>query len=181
MADYSQEKIRLLIKQCKDTSLSTTARGRAFEEAFGYLLSGLPGVVYQRDTLNFFGSDEIDIAVANSPAISGLGCFPPLFLVEAKGWDNPVDSASIGSFTDKLRDRHIELGILVVANGVTGTKESRRNAYHKASSAQTSGKRLVLVTMDELLMMKTSDQFATFLVRRLLGLAASGTFQLDPI
>ena len=179
MAEYSQEKIRLLIDQCKDTSVSTTARDRALEEAFCYLLSGLPGVVYQRDTVNFFGSDEIDIAVANSPAISGLGCFPPLFLVEAKGWDDPVDSASIGAFIDKLRERHVELGILVVADRVTGTQKNLRNAYHKASSAQTSGKRLLLVTMDELLKMKTSDQFAMLLVKRLLGLAASGTFQLD--
>jgi hypothetical protein len=181
MGDYSQDRIRGLIEQCKDASLSTTVRGRAFEEAFCYLLSGLPGVEYQRDTVNFFGSDEVDIAVANSPAISGLGCFPTLFLVEAKGWDNPVDSASIGAFIDKLRDRHIELGILVVAHRVTGTRATLRNAYFKAATAQVSGKRLLLVTMDELLGMKNSDQFATLLVKRLLGLAASGTFQLDPI
>ena len=53
--------------------------------------------------------------------------------------------------------------------------------HSKVDSDQVSGKRLLLVTMDELLSLKDSDQFATLLVKRLLGLAASGTFQLDPI
>jgi hypothetical protein len=181
MGDYSQQKIRALVAQCQDKNLSTTARGRAFEELFCYLLAGLPGVFFQPDTINFFKSDEIDIAVANSPAISGLGCFPTLFLVEAKNWDNPVGSTNIGAFIDKLRDRHVELGILVVANRVTGDPELLRAAYYKAASAQTSGRRVLLITMDDLVDLKTSDQFATLLVRRFLGLVASGTFQLNPI
>ena len=181
MGDYSQETIRSLVAQCQDENLSTTTRGRAFEELFCYLLAGLPGVVFQTDTVNFLQSDEIDIAVANSPAISGLGCFPTLFLVEAKAWNDPVGSASIGAFSDKLRDRHVELGILVVADRVTGTSESLRAAYYKAASAQTSGRRILLIVMDDLINLKTSDQFATLLVKRLLGLAASGTFQLNPL
>jgi hypothetical protein len=181
MGDYSPEKIHSLIDRCQDKRLSTTARGRKFEELFCYLLAGLPGVVFETDRVNFFQSDEVDIAVANSPAVSGLGCFPTLFLVEAKGWDDPVGSASIAVFIDKLRDRHIELGILVVASSVTGSPESLRAAHYKAASAQTSGHRILLITMGDLSVLKNSDQFATLLVRRLLGLAASGTFQLNPI
>jgi hypothetical protein len=37
------------------------------------------------------------------------------------------------------------------------------------------------MTIDELVNLKTSEQFASLLVRRLLSLAASGTFQLDPV
>jgi hypothetical protein len=180
MSDYSEETIRSLVAKCLDRTLASTARGRAFEKLFCYLLDGLPGIVYQQDTLQFLQGDEVDIAVANSPAISGLGPFPTLFLVEAKNWDDPVDSASISAFIDKLRDRHIELGILVVARRVTGSPQDLRAAHYKAASAQTSGYRLLLLTMDELTDLKTSGQFAILLVRRLLSLAASGTFQLDP-
>lgn len=180
MGDYAVEKIASLIARCQDKSLNTTDRGRAFEQLFCYFLDGLPGVTYETDTLRFFRGDEIDIAVANSQATSGLGPFPTLFLVEAKNWDDPVDSASIASFIDKLRDRHIELGILIVANRVTGTPQNLSAAHYKAASAQTSGHRLVLMTMHELATLKTSEQFASLLVKRLLRLAASGTFQLDP-
>ncbi len=161
-----------------DQALSTTARGRAFEKLFCYLLDGVPGIIYEVDRVNFAQSDEIDIAVANTGSLSGLACFPTLFLVEAKNWKDPVDSSSVGAFIDKLRDRHIELGILVAASGVTGDPTTLRAAYHKAASAQTSGYRILLIVMDDLLQVRTSDEFTLLLVKRLLGLAASGTFQL---
>ena len=177
MGDYSKDAIFSLAAKCKDQGLPTTARGRAFEELFCYLLAGVPGIVYQTDTVNFAQSDEIDIAVANSGNVSGLACFPTLFLVEAKNWTDPVDSISIGAFIDKLRDRHIELGILVAANGVTGGPATLREAHHKAASAQTSGYRILLITMDDV-SPANIEEFTTLLVKRLLGLAASGTFQL---
>jgi hypothetical protein len=160
-----------------DQALSTTARGRAFEKLFCYLLDGVPGIIYEVDRVNFAQSDEIDIAVANTGSLSGLACFPTLFLVEAKNWKDSVDNSSVGAFIDKLRDRHIELGILVAASGVTGDPTTLRAAY-KAASAQTSGYRILLIVMDDLLQVRTSDEFTLLLVKRLLGLAASGTFQL---
>jgi Restriction endonuclease len=178
MGDYLPDTIFSLAGRCRDQALSTTARGRAFEQLFCYLLDGVPGIVYEVDRVNFAQSDEIDIAVANTGNVSGLACFPTLFLVEAKNWTDPVDSSSVGAFIDKLRDRHIELGILVAASGVTGDPTTLRAAYHKAASAQTSGYRILLIIMDDLLRLRTSDEFTTLLVKRLLGLAASGTFQL---
>jgi hypothetical protein len=178
MGDYSPDSISSLVANCENQALSTTARGRAFEELFCYLLDGVPGIVYETDRVNFAQSDEIDIAVANGGNVSGLACFPTLFLVEAKNWSGQVDSSSVGAFIDKLRDRHIELGILVAANGVTGDPATLRAAHHKAASAQTSGFRILLITMKDLLRLRTSDEFTTLLVKRMLGLAASGTFQL---
>jgi hypothetical protein len=179
MGDYSQEQIRSLTARCRDHSLSTTARGQAFEQLFCHLLQGVPGLVVQTDTVNLFQSDEIDISVANRGSVSSLACFPHLFLVEAKNWKDPVDSSSIGAFIDKLRDRHVDLGVLVAANGVTGDPESLKAAHHKAASAQVSGYRLVLITFDDILSLKTAEEFTDLLVRRLLGLIASGTFQLS--
>lgn len=179
MGDYSQEKICSLTAECKDQELTTTARGRAFEQLFCYLLLEVPGLSVQTDTINPFQSDEIDIAVANRGTISSLACFPTLFLVEAKNWREPVDSSSVGAFIEKLRERHIDLGILVAASGVTGDAESLRAAYHKAAAAQTLGNRVLLITFDDILGLRTADEFTDLLVKRLLGLIASGTFQLN--
>jgi hypothetical protein len=72
----------------------------------------------------------------------------------------------------------VNLGVLVAARGVTGDPESLRAAHHKAASAQVSGYRVVLITFDDLVGLRTSDEFTDLLVKRLLGLIASGTFQL---
>lgn len=179
MAVYSQPLITKLAAECQDRGLATTARGRAFEQLFAHLLDGIPSLVMEIDTVHFAQGDEIDIAVAHTPAVSGLGCYPPLFLVEAKNWEGPVDSPSISVFLDKLRDRHVELGVLVAAHGVTGDPDSLNAAHYKAASAQTSGIRLVLVTMDDILRLQMSEEFVRLLIKRVLGLAASGTFQLN--
>ncbi len=178
MGDYSQNKIRGLAARCKDQKLATTARGRAFEKLFCYLLLELPGISVQTNTISPFQSDEIDIAVANRGSESNLACFPTLFLVEAKNWRDPVDSSSIGAFIEKLRERHIDLGILFAASGVTGDAESLRAAYYKAAAAQSLGNRVLLITFDDILKLRTTDEFTDLLVKRLLGLIASGTFQL---
>lgn len=179
MAAYSQPFIAKLTAECRDRGLTTTARGRAFEQLFAHLLDGIPSLVMETDTVHFAQGDEIDIAVAHTPAVSGLGCYPPLFLVEAKNWKDAVDSPSIAVFLDKLRDRHIELGVLVAAHGVTGDPDSLNAAHYKAASAQTYGIRLVLVTMDDILRLQTSEELIRLLIKRVLGLAASGTFQLN--
>jgi restriction endonuclease len=178
MGAYSVEKIHELVAQSRDQSRSTTARGRAFEQLFCYLLLEIPGVQVETDTINLFQSDEVDISVANPGGTNGLACFPTLFLVECKNWKDKVDSKSIGAFVDKLRDRNINLGILVAASGVTGNPESLKAAHYKAASAQISGYRIVLVTFDDIVGLRTSREFAGLLVKRLLGLIASGTFQL---
>ncbi|WP_158587853.1 restriction endonuclease [Actinomadura logoneensis] len=161
-----------------NTSLATTDRGRAFEELFCYLLDQVPGLRTRRNALNHYNSEEIDIAVANTRMSNGLACFPHLFLVECKNWSNPVDSSTIAEFIDKLENRRIELGVLVVANGVTGDPETLKSAYHKAAMAQSRGHRLIVLSLDDLLKASTTREFTELLVDRLLGVVVSGTFQL---
>jgi hypothetical protein len=178
MGHYSVAMIQELVAQSREQSLSTTARGRAFEQLFCHLLLGVPGIQVETDKVNTFQSDEVDISVANPGGTNGLACFPTLFLVECKNWKDPVDSSSIGAFNDKLRDRNVDLGVLVAASGVTGEPRTLRAAHFKAASAQVSGRRIVLVTFDDIIGLKTSEEFTGLLVKRLLGLVASGTFQV---
>jgi hypothetical protein len=78
----------------------------------------------------------------------------------------------------KPRDHHIELGIIIASSGVTGDPAILRAANHKAPSAQTSGYHILLIIMDDILRLRTSDEFTRLLVKRLLGLAASDIFQM---
>ncbi len=76
---------------------------------------------------------------------------------------------------DKLRNRHVELGIMVTTKGITGDPNSLRAAHHKVAMAQGDGRRVLVVTMDEVCKVATTDEFVDLLVDRLLFLIASGT------
>jgi hypothetical protein len=179
MAAYSASTIKELLVVCTDATRTTTERGRAFEGLFCYLLDQVPGLRTRRNTLNPYRSEEIDIAVANTRISNGLACFPHLFLVECKNWSAPVNSPTIGDFIDKLTNRCVELGVLVVANRVTGDPADLSAAYHKATMAQSRGHRLIVISLDDLLKVSTTRDLTDLLVDRLLGVIASGTFQLS--
>lgn len=179
MAPYSASRIQAFVDISVDKTRSTSERGRAFEDLFCYLLDKVPGLKTRRNTLNHYRSEEIDIAVANTQMNNGLACIPHLFLVECKNWSNPVDSPTIGAFIDKLENRSVELGVLVVASKVTGDPDDLSSAYHKVAMAQARGHRLLVVTLDDLISLRTTRAFTDLLVDRCLGVAVSGTFQLS--
>lgn len=47
------------------------------------------------------------------------------------------------------------------------------------ASALQEGTRLVLITVDDVLRLQTSEQFTLLLIKRMLGLIASGSFVLN--
>ncbi|MFI5976043.1 hypothetical protein [Streptomyces sp. NPDC051452] len=174
MAAYSVTKMQKLLVQGADKSLTTKARGDALEELFCYLLEELPGVRTRRNSIDRFKSAEIDIAVVNRKVAEWLCAFPHLFLVERKNWDKPVDSATVGAFKTKLDNRSIELGIIVAANGITGDEHDRMNAHHIVDLAQAANRRILVVTLKQIEDIRTTQDFESLLVDRLLTLAATG-------
>ncbi|WP_143193857.1 restriction endonuclease [Micromonospora sp. CB01531] len=175
MAGYSSVKVSGFITRSRDAALSTTARGMALQQLFEYLLNKVPGVISRPNSIDPFHSEEIDIAVANTRTNNGLACFPHLFLVECKNWAKPVDAPTVAAFIDKMRNRRIELGILVAANGITGDPHSLAAAHHKIAMAQGDGLRVLVVTVDDVCKLSSSTEFVALLVDRLLRLIASGT------
>lgn len=177
MVAYSQAKIRSLVAASRDKSLSTTERGKAFQDLFTYMLGKVPGIRTKPNTFDPFQSEEIDVAVANTDPMNGLGCLGYLFLVECKDWDAPVDAASVAVFINKLANHYVELGILVAANGITGDPRLLRAAQHIVAMAQGRHHRVIVVTLDDLCSAKTSGQLVHLLVDRLLELVASTAFR----
>lgn len=174
MAAYDAAKIQQLLALGADKSLTTKARGDALEDLFCYLLEELPGVRTRRNAIDFFKSSEIDIAVVNGKAAQWLCAFPYLFLIECKNWDKPVDSATVGAFKNKLDNRSIELGIIVATNGITGDEHERKSAHHIIDMAQAANRRILVITLEQLEAIRTTEEFESLLVDRLLTLAATG-------
>lgn len=174
MAAYSPPKIQQLLARGADKTLTTKARGDALEELFCYLLEALPGVRTRRNSIDFFKSAEIDIAVVNRKVAEWLSTFPNLFLIECKNWDKPVDSATVAAFKSKLDSRSIELGIIVATNGITGDEADRKSAYHIVDMAQAANRRILVITLEQLKTIRTTGDFELLLVDRLLTLAATG-------
>lgn len=176
MATYSAAKIQGFIDKGANKSLSNKVRGDALEDLFCYLLDELPGVRTRRNAIDRFKSAEIDISVANAKEGRWLQIFPNLFMVECKNWDKPVDSKAVSAFILKLTQRCAELGIIVATNGVTGDQQDLMSAHHAIAMAQQGGRRVLVVTMEQLRKIRTTEDFEDVLCDCILTVFASGGF-----
>jgi Restriction endonuclease len=100
---------------------TTNERGDALEALICYLFQTIPGItVTRRNEHNAFDTEEIDVAFFNEQASGGLPFLPWIILVECKNWLSLVGSEHVSWFDTKMRNRGVEFGILVEANGITG-------------------------------------------------------------
>jgi hypothetical protein len=173
MTDYDQAKIKDLAAAGLDKARSTKERGDALEDLFVYLLCELPGIAVERNTRDPFKSREIDITVGNAREARWLSLYPPVFLVECKNWDEHVGVEGVSHFAQKLRHCYLEAGVLVAANGITGRRESLTSAYQTIAMEQAQGRRIVVVTMDDLLQVTNTGDFENLLRDQYLRVVAS--------
>jgi hypothetical protein len=143
-----------------------------------YLLESVPGCHVQRNTLNYYGTEEVDITVANEKADGGLRMLPEIFLVECKNWSDPVDSTTLGYFVNVVVDRGCSLGVLAAASGITGHQEHRSRAYAIGAAALVRGVRILLITAEDLRKLGSPNDLVALLHRRNLSLTAHGTIHL---
>lgn len=178
MAEFSLPILQAHLERANDRANSTHVRGQAYEDALESVFSSVPGCSVQRNSLNRFASEEVDLAVMNLRGAAGLQALPEIFLVECKNWSSPIDAATVNSFAIRIRHRGCTLGILVAANGVTGDPHERTAAYQSAALALADGTRMLLVTTADLRKLTCSQDVVALLHRRLLDLHAAGTFTL---
>ena len=131
---------------------NTAEQGRALEDLICYVMGLIPGVaITHRNELNAFDTEEIDVAIWNDGAADGLFFLPNIILVECKNWSNRVGSGEVNWFDAKLRNRGLTFGILVTTLGVTGQAADLTAAHAIVAAALREGRRLVVITTDELL------------------------------
>ncbi|WP_329211444.1 restriction endonuclease [Streptomyces sp. NBC_00683] len=178
MTVIDAQRLANLLASAQNLSNGTADRGRFYEDVLEYLFSNVPGCQAQRNSLNQFISEEVDLSISNFREPDGLKMLPEIFLVECKNWSAPVDSAAVAFFATKIRHRGCSLGVLVAANGVTGDPVQKTSAFHQASLSLFEGVKILLVTSDDISKIATTQDFVSLLHKRFLDLHCAGTFTL---
>ncbi|MBQ1052155.1 NERD domain-containing protein [Micromonospora sp. C51] len=149
-------------------------KGKAYEDLVTYLFESVPGCIVDRDITNVFGTEQIDLAVGNIHEVGGLRLLPPVFLVECKNWDEPVDSQAVGYFFNILASRSLELGVLIAANGVTGDLTKGHHAHALGLGAAPRGIKMIVITTKDLSRVEKLSDFIELFHRRYLRACATG-------
>lgn len=158
------------------TATTTKEKGDALEQLICYVFSTVPGILIKKtNRRNAFDTEEIDIAFFNEREPGGLPFVPWIILVECKNWQSPVGSESISWFDRKISDRGMEFGILVAANGITGDASKLTDAHFIIAGALSKGRRIIVITRDELLRLRDSAELVHMIKEKLCELAVAGT------
>ena len=173
MARISQQRVNHFLA-IGDNAVTTAEKGRAFENLICYLFSKIPGIIVtRRNTLNQFGSEEIDVAFWNRPNPNGLYFLQNIILVECKNWSRPLGSEEVSWFDAKLRRRAHPFGILIAANGITGNATDKTAAHDIISSALAEGRQFVVISRQEIANLSLSIQLVKIIQSKLCDLAVA--------
>ena len=175
MAKYSRQRIQRLFKLGEDAE-TTTERGQALEDLVCYLFEKVPGIeIAERNKLNAFQTEEIDIALWNAKKAKGLYFLPHILLVECKNWSSPVGSQEVAYLASRLAVRGCDYGFLVACNGVTGHEQNLTAAHFELSTALAKGLRILVVTRTEIESLQDTDDLVHLVKKKLCQLTVSGT------
>jgi hypothetical protein len=167
---FDPQEVKRLLDE-SDQAATATARGAKYEELLAYVFDSVPDSLVVRSKRNFFGAEQIDLAVSHGGGFPGL---PDKFLVECKNYGDPVDSKAIGYFLFICVSRSAELAIVVAAEGLTGNADDMTYAHSLAIAASALGCRLVVITTADLLGLGTVDDLQALLRERFLSAWATG-------
>ena len=152
------------------------AKGHALEDFICELFPFIPGLeIVQRNALNAFQTEELDVALWNARHRDGLYFLPHLLLVECKNWSHSVGSQEVSYFANRLRQRGCDHGILFATNGITGVPEDLTRAHFEVATALAAGIRIMVVTTADIAGIASSDDLVTLLKLKLCQLTVSGT------
>lgn len=151
-------------------------KGRAYEDLICEVFSHVPGIeIAERNALNAFQTEEVDVALWNNRSLKGLHFLPHIIPVECKNWSNPVGTEEVSYFADKLRHRGCDHGFLITANGITGNPQSLTAAHFRIATALAEGIRVIVITTPEIEALTSAKALVTLVKKKLCQLTASGT------
>lgn len=158
------------------TAIGANEKGRALEDFICFLFPIIPGVeIAERNALNAFQTEEVDVALWNARHQRGLYFLPHLLLIECKNWSHACGSQEVSYFVSRLRQRGCDHGILLATNGITGIPEDLTRAHFEIATALAEGIRVLVVTPADIENVTSSDDMVTLLKRKLCQLIVSGT------
>lgn len=154
---------------------TTTEQGKALEDLVCYLFELIPGItITQRNVMNTFSTEEIDVAFWNEAPKDGLHFLPNIVLVECKNWSGRTGSSEVAWFDTKVRNRGLDYGILIAARGITGNAADLTNAHLTIAHALKEKRRLIVLETTDLLALSTTDELLALIKRKLCELTVMG-------
>jgi len=151
-------------------------QGKALEDLICYVFGRVSGIeVSKRNKLNTFGTEEVDIAFWNAKLQNGLHFLPNIILVECKNWSNPLGSREVAYFAQLLQNRGRDYGILIAANGISGSATDVNQAHYEVAMSLSRGLNILVLTRSDLETLHSTEQLAYLLKEKLCELAVSGT------
>lgn len=175
MAVYSPHTINGFLTLCNGGG-TTPIRGKAFEDLIAYLFDRIPGVeITQRNVMNAFNTEEVDIAIWNNKKPKGLHFLPHIVLIECKNWSNPVSSIEVNWFASKLERRGRDFGVLIANNGITGDANDLTAAHAIIATHLERGRQIIVITTAEIQGLTDTNQLVKIIKEKLCVLAVSGT------
>lgn len=169
---YQQRLSRLLKKA--DKAVTNDAKGKALEDAVEAAFCAVSGITLQaRDKDNSYQSEEIDLAFWNEKEAKGLHFLPNILLVEAKNWSKPAGAKEVAWFVEKLRDRCLDFGIFVAAEGVTGDPKGITAARDKIRTALKDGIKVIVMKKQDIMAFKAPGDLVSFLKTKMCELVVS--------
>jgi Restriction endonuclease len=175
MPAYDKAVIRALLA-AMDQATTYDAKGKALEDLACYLFGLVPGVsITERNPLNAFATEEIDVALWNEQDAAGLKSFNLVILVECKSWSKPVGSEQVAWFLKKIENRGLDFGLLLAMSGVTGDAQDKGQAHYEVAMALPKKIRIVVITRAEIGALSTTEELVTLIRRKVCQLAVAGT------
>src|SRR5262249_61492138 len=122
-----------------------------------------------------FARGAIHVPCRNEEAPTGLFLLPAFFLVECKGWSDPVNSEQVAWFLTKIEHRGLDFGVLIAANGITRVPEHLTAANFLVSVALATKKiKMVIITRAEIESLKSGEELAGLIIKKVTQLHATG-------
>lgn len=176
MARYSKKKLNEFFQR-SDNATTSVEKGLALEDLICYIFGKVPGMsVSFRNETNYAETEEIDIGFWNeSFNPRGFYYFPAIVLVECKNWSIPVDTLNVSYFIQKLHNRGRDYGIIVTTNGITGSRERNDRAHYEISMALARGLHILILTVDEIENLGTTEDLVNLFKDKLCELAMAAT------
>jgi len=175
MAAYSRKRVSEFFKKSNEAN-TKLEKGQALENLICYVFEKVPGItVTIRNKINTFNTEEIDVAFWNEKHSGGFYFLPHIIIAECKNWSKPVGSPEVSYFIQKLQNRGLDYGIVIAAKGITGSSSELTCAHHEVTMALSRGLHIIILTLEEIQGLSTTEDLVALLKKKLCGLAVSGT------
>jgi hypothetical protein len=159
-----------------DIAPTAYEKGKALEDLLAYVFEKYPGVkLIERNVHVANGSEEIDLIFWNDRLANGLSFLPNIIMFECKNWANPVNSAAVVYFINKIRTRHLEFGFLIAANGTTGDQQDlNASQQHLHNALIGDNVKILVLDRQELCAIRSTQQLTSLVQQKIAQIILRG-------